>query len=330
MENRAGPDIFGALSMGYLVASARKLTDWKRFACEAIGLHLASATENQLAFRMDEHARRLVIERGDTNDVVAMGWQVKDQETLYIVLQRLAERNVSVELVQGDQAAERGVVFLYRFAGPKGLFIELFLEPLIDRTPLKILSSGFKIGRAGLGHVSVMSRERDRTIAFWQKLFDARISDRIEISSGKRVALDVTFLRMNERHHSVAIAATRGPRIDMFPTRVQHANIEVSTLDDLTSTFERCQQLGYKISRNIGRHPNDKELSFYLPTPSGFEMEIGWDALVVDESEWQADKVYDRMSNWGHDIPGALSTELGFSHVLHAIRSLGRKEFLPW
>ena len=67
-----------------------------------------------------------------------------------------------------------------------------------------------------------MSRERDRTIAFWQKLFDARISDRIEISSGKRVALDVTFLRMNERHHSVAIAATRGPRIDMFPTRVQH------------------------------------------------------------------------------------------------------------
>ena len=55
----------------------------------------------------------------------------------------LAERNVSVELVQGDQAAERGVVFLYRFAGPKGLFIELFLEPLIDRTPLKISQQWF-------------------------------------------------------------------------------------------------------------------------------------------------------------------------------------------
>ncbi len=330
MENGVGPGVFGALSMGYLVAGARNLADWKRFGCEAIGLHLACESESQLAFRMDEHARRIIIERRDADDAIALGWQVNDRAALDIILERLAANNVSVEFLQGDQAAQRGVLTLHRFVGPKGLLIELFVEPLTDSKPLQILSSGFNIGRAGLGHISVMSKERDRTIAFWRELFDARISDRIEISSGKRVALDVTFLRVNERHHSVAIAATRGPRIDMFPTRVQHFNIEVATLDDLTATFERCRALGYKMSRNIGRHPNDKELSFYLPTPSGFEMEIGWDALVVDEAWWESDRVYDRMSNWGHDIPGALSTELGLRHVLTGIKSLRREEFLPW
>ncbi len=330
MKNGAEADIFGALNMGYLVVGARNLASWKRFGSEAIGLHLASESEDQLGFRMDEHARRIIIERRDANDAIALGWQVNDQAALDILLQRLADKNVSVEFLQEEQAARRGVVTLHRFVGPKGLLIELFVEPLIDRTPLQILSSGFNIGRAGLGHISVMSRERDRTIAFWRELFDARISDRIEISSGKSVALDVTFLRVNERHHSVAIAATRGPAIDMFPTRVQHFNIEVATLDDLTATFERCRELGYKISRNIGQHPNDKELSFYLPTPSGFDIEIGWDALVVDEAQWQSDRVYDRMSNWGHDIPGALSTELGFRHVLTGIKSLRREEFLPW
>ncbi|MFK8020956.1 MAG: VOC family protein [Pseudomonadales bacterium] len=330
MENGRVADVFGSLSMGYFVAGARNLAGWKRFGSEAMGLHLAHESQDHLGFRLDEHARRIIIEHSDVDDVIALGWQLDNQIVLDIVLERLKARGVTVEFVQGDRASERGVAWFHRFVGPKGLLIELFVEPLTESDPLQILSSGFKIGSAGLGHISVMSRERDRTIAFWREVFDARLSDRIEISSGKRVALDVTFLRINERHHSVAIAATRGPRIDMFPTRVQHFNIEVATLDDLTTTFERCQQMGYKISRNIGRHPNDKELSFYLPSPSGFDMEIGWDALVVDEAQWRSESVYDRMSNWGHEIPGTFSTELGFRHVVHGIKSLGREEFLPW
>ena len=163
-----------------------------------------------------------------------------------------------------------------------------------------------------------------------QELFDARVSDTISLAAGNKTVLDVTFLRLNQRHHSVAIAATRGRPLDMFRTRINHFNIEVATVDDLSFAHERCAESGFKITRGVGRHPNDQELSFYMMTPSGFELEIGWDALTVEEASWQEGKSYSNMSTWGHDIPGRFSSELGISHVVQIIRSLSGKEYLPW
>ena len=144
------------------------------------------------------------------------------------------------------------------------------------------------------------------------------------------MALGVTFLRCNERHHSIAVAATRGVAVDMFSQHIQHLNLEVASREELTATFERCKALGCKITRNIGQHPNDRELSFYVQNPSGFEFEIGWDALAVDETTWQAGMSYPMMSNWGHETPGRFSSELGVGHVVNSVRSLGREEYFPW
>lgn len=175
-----------------------------------------------------------------------------------------------------------------------------------------------------------MSREPERCIAFWREIFDARISDTISLAAGNKVVLDVTFLRVNERHHSVAIAATRGVPVDMFRTRINHFNLEAATLDDLSFAHERCQKLGYKFARGMGQHPNDKELSFYVKTPSGFELEIGWDALTVDEETWPEGISYPNMSTWGHDIPGRFSSELSLSHLIQIARTLRKTEYLPW
>jgi len=330
MVEKGNTDIFGAVRMGYLVVGSQKLGEWKQFASEAIGLHLADETSTSLAFRMDDHARRLIVENDPCEDVLAIGWQLDDESVLLQVIDRLANNGVTVEQVEGAAAESRGVKSLHRFTGPKRLNVELFTKPILDERPLDMLVSAFNLGKAGMGHVSLMSREPERSIAFWQELLDARISDRIELESGKRVVMDVTFLRVNERHHSVAIAATRSGSLDMFRTRIQHVNIEVASLDDLSSAYNRCKTAGYKLTRNIGQHPNDKELSFYVATPSGFELEIGWDALQVDEDTWQEGKTYSDMSTWGHDVPGRFSSELGFSHIVQAIRSLGRTEYFPW
>lgn len=330
MDSGSDKGIFGAVRMGYVVVGSGKLDEWKRFATEAIGLHLAVDTPERLAFRMDAHARRLVVEDAPCEDVLATGWQLDSEHVLQQVLDRLAAKGVSAERVQGDEAAARGVEYLHRFTGPKGLLIELFIRPLLDEQPLAMRVSGFRLGDGGMGHISLMSREPRRCIAFWQDIFDARISDRIELAVGKRIMMDVTFLRVNERHHSVAVAATRGGSIDMFRTRIQHLNLEAATLDDLSEAYQRCQGLGYKLTRNIGQHPNDKELSFYVLTPSGFELEIGWDALAVDEDNWREGATYSVMSTWGHDVPGRFSSELSLGHVVQGIRSLARPEYYPW
>jgi len=323
-------DIFGAVRLGYLVVGSRRLDAWQRFGTEAIGLHLASAQTGELAFRMDGHARRLIVEDGDAEDVIATGWQLDDESILRVVLDRLQKKGVRVDRVEGAAAQRRGVAALHRFIGPKGLLIELFTRPVLDESPLDMLCTGFNTGAAGMGHISLMSCEPGRTLRFWQELFDARISDRIELAVGRRNVLDVTFVRVNERHHSVAIAATRGRAVDMFRTRINHFNIEVGTLDDLSGAYERCVKGGYTLARGVGQHPNDRELSFYVETPSGFELEIGWDALAVDEATWPEGLTYPNMSTWGHDIPGRFSADLRFRHLLHVARSLTRTEYLPW
>src|SRR5205807_222696 len=63
----------------------------------------------------------------------------------------------------------------------------------------------------------------------------------------------------------------------------------------------------------LGRHPNDRMVSFYVRSPSGFEIEYGWGALEVGE-DWTVTQ-YDAVSVWGHKMvgtspPGALEEAL--------------------
>lgn len=322
--------VFGSVSLGYVTIGSEKLTEWKQFLVDGIGLALSEESDEHLAFRMDSHSVRILVEKGPEEDVTALGLHVADAASLSQIRTRLHEKNVAMTYEMGECARRRGVAAFHRFIGPKGLRIELFTAPRTLSDEPVLQSSGYVTAAGGMGHVSLMTREPCRSIAFWQGLFDARVSDTIGLGPGENPSLEVTFLRLNQRHHSIALAATRGTGIDMFRTRIQHLNLEVRHFEDLASAFERCQQLGFKLARHIGQHPNDRELSFYVESPSGFDLEIGWNALTVDEAKWEPGKTYDAMSTWGHAVPGLLGSELRLAHIVNALRSLFRKEFLPW
>jgi len=55
----------------------------------------------------------------------------------------------------------------------------------------------------------------------------------------------------------------------------------------MTAAYQRVKQLGFRMALGVGQHTNDKELSFYAVTPSGFEWEVGWNPIVVDETTWE-------------------------------------------
>lgn len=293
-------DIFGSVRMGYAVIESNKLKDWKTFLQQGLGLHFNADEKsiNEISFRMDKHFKRLIIQKGSAEDFVALGWQVEDEETLKIILKRLTEREITIEKSSLAEAEQRGVKEFWRILGPKKQNIELFVEPTLTDEPLNMLTSSFVTDKAGMGHVAITSRKPMKMQRFWQEIFNARVSDYIEqVISG--VTLDITFLRLNERHHSIAIATTREIPLDPIRTKVQHMNLQGASLDDLSSAFQRCKQLGYEMAHEIGQHPNDKELSFYVISPSGFEIELGWAPLVVNETTWKPTK-YFAISSWGH------------------------------
>jgi len=324
-------DIFGAVRTGYAIVESNRLEDWKRFLVEGLGMHLAHADSDGLAFRVDSHARRLILRWGGAEDITASGLEIADSAAFDVVLKRLADRGIAVERGSDEDAAGRGVRSFVRFRGPKSIALELYCNPLRTDEPLEMLAGGFVTGTSGLGHFAITSRRPERMRQFWQEIFDARLSDEISQPMGG-LTLDIAFLRLNERHHSIAIAATRGARIDPIRSRVQHMNFLVQSHADLSAAYERLRALGYAIAHEIGQHPNDRELSFYARSPSGFEIEVGWDALTVDESTWTTAR-HDSISIWGHQPPNHSvlnSLAVNAGNMLRGLRSLLAAEYSPF
>lgn len=295
--------VFGRVQLGYVVIETQRFGDWRRFGRDAIGMHLDDAASDALRFRLDDNACRFLLRRGPAEDVTALGWHVDDHDAFDTVLARVKRHGVPVTEGTEDEAALRGVERLVRFPGPNGLAQEVFTRAHPAAAPLHLAAGGgFVTGAAGLGHVAVTTTKPDQLHGYYAAAFDARLSDYIdETISGLK--FKIRFLRVNERHHTVAIAAVNRLRLNPIRTRVQHVNVQVAELEDMTAAYRRVRQLGFRMALGVGQHTNDKELSFYAVTPSGFEWELGWNPIVVDEATWEP-TTYQGISIWGHTPEG--------------------------
>ena len=320
------PSVYGAVQLGYVLVNSPRLADWRRFAAEGVGMAIGEATPTTIAFRTDAHARRLIVRMSAKEDI-ALGWQVGDGAALQTILTRLAARQIAVEEVAGEEAALRGVAKFWRFLGPKRQAFELFTEPEVAPA-VKTLVSAFVTGERGLGHVAITTRRPADMIAFWLEIFDAKISDYIDDRiSG--VDLHFTFLRVNPRHHSIAIAATKGIAIDPFATKIQHLEMQAATLDDVGAAYRRCRALGLKIAMAVGQHPNDRDVSFYAVTPSGFYFELGWSSAGEEaDGSWPL-TTYQGISLWGHK-PQDQTLGDKLAQIRNGVTSLLRTEYSPF
>lgn len=316
--------VFGAVHLGYVVVHSQRQADWRRFGASAIGMHVDELGTDVLRFRLDDHACRFLIRRGPAEDVTALGWQVDDHETFDRILARVSDCGVPIEEGTAEQAAARGVQRLWRFPGPKGIATEIFTTPVTTPEPLEMIGSGWVTGEAGMGHVAIVSREPESMRSYYDTVFDARLTDYID-ENVSGLKMKIRFLRVNERHHSIAIANLRGVKVDPLRTRVQHINIQSASLDDMLATYGRVTDLGFRMAWSVGQHTNDRELSFYCVTPSGFELEVGWNPVVIGpelESTWEP-STYEGISIWGHTTVGetVLDKFAQFRQALRTVRT---------
>jgi 2,3-dihydroxybiphenyl 1,2-dioxygenase len=321
------PSVYGRVQLGYLLVDSSRLADWKRFAADGIGMAIAENTASVVALRTDAHARRLIV-RNRPNEDLALGWQIEGDDALSTILERLAARKVPVEEFVGEEAALRGVERFWRFIGPKRQALELFTTPRLEGEPAKVIGSGFVTGARGLGHVAITTLKPEAMVKFWQEIFDAKISDFIEDRiSG--VNLKFTFMRVNPRHHSIAVAATKGLAMDPFATKIQHLEMQVATLDDVAAAYRRCRALGFKIAMAVGQHTNDRDVSFYAVTPSGFYFELGWSSKGDEEGEAWPQVVHQGISLWGHK-PQDHTMGDQLAQLRSGVMSLFRDEYTPF
>src|SRR5262245_29929696 len=282
--------------LGYLAFEVSDLGAWEKFATEVLGLVVVSKTARGFALRLDDHAARIFVEEGPADDLAAVGWEVADEATLADVAARLRAGGNDVREGTPEEAAARGVVRMIVARDPAGTRVEVAFGPAMAAEPFAspLARSGFVAGAYGLGHLVVSAPEPAATAAFYQDLLGFRLSDRI-VCTFYGYPVDITFLHTNPRHHSLAFG---GPQ----PKRLHHFLLEVGSIDDVGAALDRALENGVRIAQMIGRHPNDKMVSFYAFTPSGFQFEYGTGGRLVDDATWKP-TVHDRVSEWGHHPP---------------------------
>jgi 2,3-dihydroxybiphenyl 1,2-dioxygenase len=321
-------NIFGNVHLGYIVIETSRFADWRRFGRDAIGMHLDEPLRDVMRFRLDDNECRFLLRRGPAEDVTALGWQIDDHRTFDEILTRVTRHGVPVSEGTVEEAALRGVERLMRFHGPNGLAQEVFVRARRSDTPPDMaVRGGFVTGESGIGHVALTSKKPHQVRGYYNTVFDARLTDYIdETISGLK--FKIRFLRVNQRHHSVAIAAVNRLPINPIRTRVQHLNIQVAELDDMTASYQRVKELGFHMALAVGQHTNDKELSYYAMTPSGFEWEVGWNPIVVDEKTWEP-STHRGISIWGHTREGQTIIEKLGQFKTAAQSLLHREDTVP-
>ncbi len=284
--------------LGYLGLNVSDLGEWERFATELLGLAVVDKTPQGFFMRMDEYHHRFIVQQNSDDDVAFIGWEVADQHALQQLERQLNADGVETIHGSAEEARARGVIELLKFKDPSGIPTEAYYGPLMNfREPFKSPRplSGFETGAMGLGHIVIRVDDAQRSLHFYRDVLGMRISDFVELPPGHRLGrqLSLAFMHCNPRHHSLAFGELPVPK------RLLHFMLQTKTLDDVCSTMYLAQDRGIPITGSLGRHTNDHMVSFYMRSPSGFEVEYGFGARTVDDSTWKVQQHYSG-SMWGH------------------------------
>lgn len=288
-------------SLGYAILGATSLEEWRTFAAKVLGLqvedHEIADGRPALRLRMDEFLYRLQIEPDAPVGVHTIGWGVTGADELAEVSARVEKYGYAVtHHGRGSALARaRNVIDVASFTDPDGLTIELFYALENALTPfVSPVGTSFVSGRElGLGHVFQLVGDVEKYHELYRDALGFRVSDYIGPAS---------FYHCNPRHHSFAFVPT-GDDDRKRPQGVGHIMLETEDMDGVGRAIDAMNALGAKERATLGKHTNDKMISFYVETPSGTQIEYGTGGIYIDDETWTPTQ-YSSAHYWGHERTG--------------------------
>jgi 2,3-dihydroxybiphenyl 1,2-dioxygenase len=295
-------------SLGYITVSTADIDRWRHFAFGVLGFAEGNGPDpSALYLRMDERAARIIVVPGETDRVLRIGWEVRDHAALQRVTAALDRAAVAFKRLSVDEAGERRVEEVITFEDPSGTTLEVFHGAVLDHSPvITPFGAKFVTGDQGLGHVVVPATDPKAMFDFYTDVLGFRSRGAFRVPLPKEFGpVRVRFLGINERHHSMAIV----PAAHQRDPGVVHVMVEVDTLDAVGRALDRIKADGIQLSSTLGRHTNDKMVSFYVRAPGEWDIEFGTDGMRVDETYYTAEEIT-ADSYWGHqwvgDLPAAM------------------------
>lgn len=303
--------IFG---LGYVRVWDADLDAWEAFCEGVLGMAAERDADGRLLARMDDWVARFVVEAGRSPFTegsagvgnVALGWECPSEEAWERARRAIDDSGTATVDGSGPTPWCRD---WFACTDPSGFRCELFYGG--KRDPASHFVSprgvGFVTGDQGMGHATVFADEPAKSLDFYSRVLGFQVR---ESKSGDDGSVRAVFLSPNRREHSLALLGTAEP------SRLGHLLLEVADFDAVGRAMDRCADGLALMTVSLGRHWNDEMLSFYLKTPSGFDIEYGYGGRKVTAEQWSRGEQGGTglTSSWGHRRVGAdgrLGLQLG-------------------
>jgi 3,4-dihydroxy-9,10-secoandrosta-1,3,5(10)-triene-9,17-dione 4,5-dioxygenase len=293
------------LGLGYVGVRAVHLDAWEEFATGVLGTMARRRTgADVLELKLDGRAWRVEVEAGASDGLAYLGFEVPGPVELDGLAAHLEQAGTVVKWGSEADADARRVCGLFRVDDPAGTPLEFFYGQQNDYefvSPAGV--SGFVTGPLGMGHAVMLVPRFDDCLDFYLRVLGFRLREKAKIGPSR-----LAFLGCSGRHHSLALGDMGTETGDAV---LQHIMIEAATLDDVGRAYDRVAKRELQLGMTLGRHSNDRMISFYVKTPSGFDIEYGCDGMVVDDdfpaTQMMAGDI------WGHLFPG---TTMGLNDMI--------------
>ena len=249
------------------------------------------AADGSVYLKMDERQWRIAVHPdADDRGLLYLGLEVEGHLELEAAVEELRAQHIEVRVGSEAEARARAVTAIAFLHDPAGNALELFYGPTMDYSfDPPCPGQQFVAGHLGVGHFNLFVDKQPQCFDFYTRVLGFRLSDYIRF--GPTTSLQ--FLRCNSRHHSIAMVDMGGV------VGLQHMLVELKCIDDVGRIMDRARRHGFEITSSLGRHRNDGMLSFYMRSPSGFDVEVGCDGLRIDET-WTANEFCEG-DVWGHE-----------------------------
>jgi 3,4-dihydroxy-9,10-secoandrosta-1,3,5(10)-triene-9,17-dione 4,5-dioxygenase len=295
-------------SLGYVKVQATDIDRWRHFAFGVIGFAEGSGPDpDALYLRMDERTARIIVVPGEVDRIVTVGWEVRDHAALERVKAALDAAGVPMKELPLEEADARRVEEVIAFDDPAGTATEVFHGAVLDHSPVVTpFGARFVTGDQGLGHVVLPALDVPALFDFYTEILGFKSRGAFRVPTPPEFGpVRVRFLGLNERHHSLAIC----PAATLRDPGLIHLMVEVDSVDAVGQALDRVNRDGFRLSSTLGRHTNDKMVSFYVRAPGDWDIEFGTEGMRVDENSYTAEEIT-ADSYWGHewvtDLPAAM------------------------
>lgn len=254
------------LSLGYVRLHVESVEQWKPFVQDFLGLMpVEGPLPGSLHYRMDDYPPRLVITESTEPGLEAVGFEVLNRTDLRELVSRVEAAGIETHAGTAEECAQRQVSGFAAFDDPSGNRVELFYGPVLSHRPVELPHvSGFVTGDQGMGHVILNAADTEAAYEFYVGVLGFVERNSLELPGGTS-----WFLGCNARQHTLGLNPAEGPAL-------LHLMVETAALDDVGKALDRAHDLGVPMMQSLGKHTNDRMLSFYTYSPEGHATEIGW------------------------------------------------------